>query len=59
MRQVGVFQLSESGMRLVLSCPLRGFHPHPEPALYAAADHVRLDPALPARLIDLRAAPLL
>jgi hypothetical protein len=28
--QVGVFQLSESGMRLILSCPLRGFHPHPE-----------------------------
>ena len=57
--QVGVFRLSETGMRLVLACPLRGFHPHEEPRLYAGADGVSVDPALPARLIDLRSQPLL
>lgn len=51
---VGVFQLTPEGVRIVLQCPLRGFHPHdPPPALYGHAS-VAVDRSLAASLIDLR-----
>ncbi len=51
---VGIFQLTPGGLRLILRCPLRGFHPHAEPQLYGRASHVRFDEAVKPVLLDLR-----
>jgi STAM-binding protein len=52
---IGVFALTPEGLKLVLRCSLRGFHPHSEPNIYKR-DEARciFDPALKVTVADLR-----
>lgn len=55
MPDFGVFGLSSFGMRVLRNCALRGFHPHLEPGIYGAAEHVAMRDGQPAfRVTDLR-----
>ena len=53
---VGIFRLTDQGLKLVLQCPLRGFHPHDESrgALYGLAQDIRFDSTLAPSIVDLR-----
>jgi proteasome lid subunit RPN8/RPN11 len=53
---VGIFRLTQHGLKLVLQCPLRGFHPHDESqgALYGLAKDVAFDASLTPTIVDLR-----
>jgi STAM-binding protein len=56
---VGIFRLTPSGVRLVLQCPLRGFHPHEETVpLYGSAHDIKFDAALAPTIVDLRSGKL-
>lgn len=50
---VGVFSLSPAGLELLLRCPRRGFHQHPEPGLYGRAAALEVVEA-PVQVVDLR-----